>query len=116
MKFVVLLIAGVGLAGCASKPVTVEGIETSKETTFTMLGSRPADQVAECIGRLLKTSIQREGADYVLTIHQQPPADIVVYHIRSITDSYHRFATQVEQRGYSIDPSPSLGECLPGTA
>lgn len=116
MKFVVLLIAGVGLAGCASKPVTVEGIETSKGTTFTMLGARPADQVAECIGRILEAPVQRQGADYVLTIHQQPPADMVVYHVRAITDPYQRFATQVEQSGYNIDASPSIGECLPSAA
>lgn len=116
MKFVVLLIASACLAGCASKSATIEGIETAKGTTFTMLGTRPAEQVAECLGQILKASIQRQGADYVLTIRQPSPADMVVYHVRSITDPYKRFVTQVEQIGYNIDANPSLGECLPGPA
>lgn len=116
IKTIAALLLGTGVAACALGGGAVEGIETGRDVTRLMLGARPAEQVAQCMARILNVPVARQDATYLLTIRQGAPATDVVYRVRQINDPYSRFLTQVEQTGSPPDNGPSLGECLPAEA
>jgi hypothetical protein len=113
MKSIAIFFAMSGLTACASSSSAIEGVTSTKGTLFIMLGARPADQVADCIGRILNATVSRQGNEYIVAKDQNPPALGVNYRIRTINDPYSRFLTQVEQTGYASDSASSIGECLP---